>query len=98
MREFKEEISLNEEDSLLDLLWIEKTLLKTYAFALTEGVSKGFRETALDNLSEEISDQFSVFALLTELDYVRVRSEDAEKIREIKEKFKKAYKVIKEGQ
>lgn len=98
MREYKEEITLNEKDSLLDLLTIEKNLLKTYAFALTEGVSNGFREVMLDNLSEEISDQFSVFALLTELDYLRVCAENKEKVGEIKEKVKKGYKEVKNGQ
>ena len=92
MREYKEEITLNEEDSLLDLLTIEKALLKTYAFAISEGVSKGFRETILDNLSEEISDQFSTFALLTELDYYRVNAEGGEELLKIKEKFEKWYK------
>ena len=74
MRDFKADITLNEEDSLNDLLVLEKTLVKTYATTITESVSKGVRDGLSQNLKGAINDQISVFFLLTELDYLRVES------------------------
>ena len=39
MTSYKAEVTLNEKDSILDLLALEKSLVKIYATALTEGVS-----------------------------------------------------------
>ena len=40
---YKADITLNEKDSLQDMLNLEKSLVKIYSTAMTEGVSKGFR-------------------------------------------------------
>ena len=68
MRDFKREITLNEEDMLNDMLMHEKALVKLYATAITESVSNGARTIISNNLKESIDDQISVFFLLTELD------------------------------
>ena len=90
MREYKADITLNEEDSLIDLLNAEKNLLKTYSVVISESVSKGVREQILKNLKEQIESQISVFFLMTELDYYRVNAASEEQRREAREQFKKS--------
>ena len=41
--DYKADITLNEKDSLQDMLNLEKSLVKIYSTAMTEGASKGFR-------------------------------------------------------
>ena len=74
MRDYKADITLNEEDSLNDLLALEKSLVKLYATLICESVSKGVRNMVKAHLKEAIDDQISVFFLLTELDYERVEA------------------------
>ena len=89
MADYKADTTLNERDTLFDLLITEKTLVKLYAFATTEAVSKGFR-TALKSLySQSVSDQFNVFMLITETDYARVCSASKDELLNAKEKFSK---------
>ena len=40
---YKAEVTLNEKDSLQDMLNLEKSAVKLYSTAMTEGCSKGFR-------------------------------------------------------
>lgn len=87
MREYREQITLNEQDSLLDILNVEKDLTKLYATLITEGVSKGFRNTIISNLSTSIDDQFMAFTLLTEQGYLRVESQDEQTKNQLKEQF-----------
>ena len=95
MADYKAQITLNEKDSITDLLTLEKTLVKIYATALTEGVSKGFRERVKENLDQTICDQFEVFTFLTEHDYMRVQSAPECAVNEQKEKFEKVKKELK---
>ena len=80
--------ALGEKDSLQDMLTLEKNLVKVYSTALTEGVSKGFREHVKEHLAGTVDDQFNVFMLMTELDYAEVKSAPAEELMLIKDKFK----------
>ena len=66
MNNYKSEITLNEKDSLQDMLNVEKAMVKLYSTALTEGCSKGFRTLVKENFSSTIEDQFKVFAMMTE--------------------------------
>ncbi len=94
MRDFKADITLNEEDSLTDLLMQEKTLVKLYATAICESVSKGTREVIEENLSKTICDQISVFFLLTELDYYKVEAATEEQRANVRVDFAKAKKDL----
>lgn len=86
---YKADITLNEKDSMQDLLNLEKQLVKTYAFALTEGVSKGFRSTVKQCLNEAEQTQFKVFLLMTELGYAKVESADEQTLSSKKADFSK---------
>ncbi|MBQ3046720.1 MAG: spore coat protein [Clostridia bacterium] len=89
MADYKADITLNERDSLIDMLSVEKTLVKLYSTALTEGVSKGFRNAIKGHWIETADDQLKVFLQLTENDYYRVHSADEEELSSLREQFEK---------
>ncbi len=65
----KKESSLNEKDSLTDMLNTEKMLLDSYALALKEGSTKGLRAQLLRHFEGAQEDQFSVFSEMKEKGY-----------------------------
>ena len=88
MSNYKAETTLNEKDSLQDMLTLEKGLVKLYSTALTEGVSNGFRTVVKDHWNGAVSDQLDVFFQMTEHGYYRVESAPEDALEEQKEKFK----------
>ena len=86
---YKADITLNEKDTLQDLLNLEKTMVKVYATAITEGCSKGFRTLVKNNLSEQVSDQMDVFLLMTECGHAKVQSATQESLEQEKKDFSK---------
>lgn len=92
--DYKAEITLNEKDSLQDMLSTEKALVKLYAEAITEGCSKGFRTVVKDNLLKEIQDQINMFFNMTECDYVRVEAQETSVLASIRERFEKVKKEL----
>ena len=89
MADYKADITLNEKDSLIDMLNLEKTMAKVYTTAMTEGVSKGFRTVVREHIDGVIDDQFSVFSCLTEQGYMKVQSAPEETLKQSREKFLK---------
>lgn len=87
MSGYKTEVTLNERDSLQDMLNLEKTMVKVYATAITEGCSKGFRDLVNENLNATIKDQMNVFEMMTRNDYYRVESAPKSQLSAQKEKF-----------
>ena len=90
MANYKADITLNERDSLVDMLTVEKGLVKLYATAITEGVSNGFRSLITKQWLECTNDQIKVFFELTENGYCRVQSAPEEELFSIKEQFNSA--------
>ena len=89
MSNYKADITLNEKDSLQDMLNVEKALVKIYSTAMTEGVSKGFRTTVRNHWSETTDDQMKVFAGMTENGYYKVESAPEATLMEQRNKFEK---------
>ena len=87
MSNYKQDITLNEQDSLQDLLNIEKQAFKMYATSLTEGVSKGFRTTVKNLMQESAEDQFTAYSLMTEHGYAEVSTAEPEQVQTTKDKF-----------
>lgn len=85
--EYKADITLNEKDSLQDMLNLEKQIVKVYATALTESVSKGFRSVVENHLTAAAQTQFKTFLLMTELGYAEVTSAPETALAEEKNKF-----------
>ncbi len=88
MSNYKADMTLNEKDSLQDMLNLEKNLVKVYATAITEGASNGFRALIKENLLNATHDQLDVFLQMTDHDYYRVQSASDEQLQEQREKFK----------
>ena len=89
MSSYKTEMTLNEKDSLQDMLNAEKTLVKLYAMAITEGASKGFREQIKENFAQATDSQFNVFSLMTRNGYYQVESAPETTLSEQRNKFDK---------
>lgn len=94
MANYKAEITLNERDSMLDVLSLEKQMVKTYSTAITEGTSKGFRKIIGENLELTIDDQFSTFMMSCEYDHARVESAEMEVIKKEKHRFENLGKEL----
>ena len=84
---YKADITLNEKDSLQDMLNLEKSLVKIYSTAITEGVSKGFRTLIREHWNEATDDQIKVFFEMTEHGYYQVESAPEQTLTEQREKF-----------
>lgn len=65
MENYKSKITLNEKDSLTDILMAEKELVKLYAQAITEGAGRSFRSTVKNNFDGAVADQFAVFTAMS---------------------------------
>ena len=89
MSEYKADITLNEKDSLQDMLNLEKSLVKIYSLAITEGCSKGFRTLIKEHIISCADDQNKVFLEMTELGYYQVESAPQTVLSEHKNKFSK---------
>ncbi len=89
MDNYKADITLNEKDSLQDMLIIEKSLVKIYSTAMTEGVSNGFRTLIRDHWNQATDDQIKVFFEMTEHGYYQVESAPEQVLQENKTKFSK---------
>ncbi len=94
MPNYKAEITLNERDSMLDMLETEKNLSKVYATALTEGATKGYRERLKSNLNEELNDQLHLFLLMCEEGYYKVNTAPYEQVEEKRETFSQKEKEL----
>lgn len=88
MDNYKAQTTLNEKDSLQDMLTLEKGLVKMYGTAITEGASNGFRTLVKEHWQGAVSDQFDVFLQMTEHGYYRVESAPEDTLQEQREKFK----------
>ncbi len=89
MTSYKAEVTLNEKDTMQDMLNLEKTLVKVYATSLTEGTSKGFRQTIDKFVSETAEDQINIFLQMTDKGYVKVQSAEQTMLSQEKNKFSK---------
>ena len=66
MSDYKTDVTLNEKDSLQDMLNAEKNLVKIYSTAMTEGCSQGFRTLIKSHWGETVEYQMDVFLQMTE--------------------------------
>ena len=89
MRDYKADITLNEKDSLQDMLNLEKSLVKIYSTAMTEATSKGFRTLVQNHWTETAEDQLAVFMMMTDNGYAKVQSAPETMLSQEKNKFSK---------
>lgn len=84
----KQQIQLNEKDSLQDMLNLEKEIVKLYSTAPTEGNGSKFRTMVKNHLVDSANDQFEVFTQMAENNYYEVKPADKAVIDEQKANFK----------
>lgn len=86
---YKSDITLNEKDSLQDMLTMEKNLVKVYSTLITEGVSKGYRTAIKKHWNETVEDQADVFFMMTDKGYAEVTTAPETTLSEERNKFMK---------
>lgn len=87
--DYKSDVTLNEKDSLQDMLNLEKNMVKAYSAFMTEGVSKGFRETIKTHWNDTVEDQAEVYFMMTDKGYTEVQSAPETTLSKEKNKFMK---------
>ena len=87
--DYKSDVTLNEKDSLQDMLNLEKNMVKVYSTIMTEGVSKEFRTTVKNHWNETVEDQAEVYFMMTDKGYTEVQSAPETALSKEKNKFMK---------
>ena len=94
MKQSKMDTTLNEKDSLQDLLDVEKLLLSYYSAAIIEGSCKPFRKEIFKKYEESAQTQFSVFEQMLARGYYDVKPAAKPMIDQKAEIFSKVKKQI----
>ncbi len=94
MKQSKRDITLNEQDSLQDMLDCEKQLMGFYATALKEGSSKPLRKELLRNYTACAEDQFTVFEEMKTRGYYQLQPVQKAQLSEKLTSFKKIEKQL----
>lgn len=87
--------TLNEEDTLKDLLESEKQLMSLYTTALFEGSSKTVRKNFSENLLGVAENQFNLFTQMQSRGYYEPQPAKKDMINEASKTFKKQKKDLK---
>lgn len=89
MSGYKSEVTLNEKDTLIDILNTEKAIINGYAHAISSSLTKQYRITIKDNFTELSNDQLNVYLHLTDKGYLKSESAKQEQMHEIIKLFEK---------
>lgn len=87
--------TLNEKDTLQDLLESEKQLMTLYTTALYEGSSKTVRKSFSENLLGVAENQFNIFTQMQSRGYYEPAPAKKDMIDEATKTFKKQKKELK---
>lgn len=90
----KSETTLNEQDSLQDMLECEKQLMGFYATALREGSSKSLRKELWKNYNSCSDNQFGVYEEMLTRGYYQVQPAQKQQLDSKIECFKKTEKEL----
>ena len=78
---------LTAQDSSVDMLTVEKSLVKQYATALTEMSDESLRNLIKENLNYAADDQNKLFCQMQKLGWYETCPAEQEKIDKAREKF-----------
>ncbi len=95
MKLTKSDCTLNEKDSLRDMLESEKQLMSLYTTALFEGSTKSVRKNFSTNLLGVAENQYLIFTQMNTRGYYEPKPADETLIDEAKETYKKQKKCLK---
>lgn len=90
----KRDMTLNEQDSLQDMLDCEKQLLGFYDTAIREGSSKSLRKELLRSYADCADNQFSVFQEMKMRGYYQVQPVQKQQLDTKIDSFKKIEKQL----
>lgn len=91
----KSKTTLNEQDSLQDMLDCEKKLMGVYATALVEGSNKHLRKELMKHYDSCAQNQFTVYEEMLTRGYYQVQPAPKQQLDEKIECFKKTEKQLK---
>ncbi|MBQ9081814.1 MAG: spore coat protein [Clostridia bacterium] len=94
MKQTKRDITLNEQDSLQDMLDCEKQLMGFYATALKEGSNKTLRKELMRNYTDCANGQFSVFEEMQTRGYYQTQPVQKQQLDAKIDSFKKIEKQL----
>lgn len=94
MAKSKSECTLNEKDTLTDMLNSEKALVKLYGTAMTESSCKSLRTLLRSQFADTAEDQLTVFELMKQHDYYMPKPAEKMMIDEKKENFSSVLKQM----
>lgn len=89
------EYTLDERDTLLDVLQLETELLERYVTAVAHGGVKGFRQELLSLLQSGAEGEFRIINHLDQRAYLPADGAEKERVEELTEFWKEAYKKSK---
>lgn len=95
MKLTKSDCTLNEKDSLRDMLESEKQLMSLYTTALFEGSTKSVRKNFSTNLLGVAENHYLIFTQMNTRGYYEPKPADETLINEAKETYKKQKKCLK---
>lgn len=95
MKLTKSDCTLNERDSLQDMLDSEKQLISLYANALFEGSTKAVRKNFSENLLSVANNQYTIFTQMNTRGYYEPKPANKNLIDEATENYKKQKKCLK---
>lgn len=90
----KMEITLNERDTLSDMLLFEKQLMGFYSLAVAEAGSKELRRDLIKKYADLADGQFDVYEQMRTRGYYEVQPATREEIGRKKETFQKTEKQL----
>lgn len=89
MKLTKSDVTLNERDTLQDLLDCEKQLMSVYTTALFEGSTKAMRKNFTTNLLSVAENQYCIFQQMSTRGYYEPKPANKNLIDEANATFKK---------
>ena len=95
MKLTKSDCTLNEKDTLQDMLESEKQLMSVYATALFEGSTKSIRKSFSANLMGVAENQFSLFQQMSSRGYYQPSPAPKTAIDQANDQYKKQLKCLK---
>ena len=97
MKLTKSDITLNERDSLQDMLESEKQLMTIYTTALFEGSTKSIRKSFSTNLLGVAENQYSLFTQMQSRGYYEPQPANKNLIDTANQNYKKQKNSLKAG-
>ena len=95
MKLTKSDVTLNERDSLQDILESEKQLMSLYTTALFEGSTKSLRKNFSANLLSVAENQYLIFTQMSSRGYYEPKPAVKEMIDQANQTLKKQKKSLK---